>query len=141
MVKKSQKNYFWANLGPFWPKTGQKDFSEKNEHRHILTSIILYFHAKNQIVFNDWISRKSQKNPKNGPFWAPFAPKRAQIYFFSENRASSLFEDYNFASSCKKSENFNEPILRKTHNRRTDERRDGRTNGQGLIYRTFTSAR
>ena len=60
-------------------------------------------------------------------FWAkitPFWPKTGKK-IFSKNPAPSLFDDYSFASSCKKLENFNEPISRKTHNRQTD----GRTNG------------
>ena len=35
-----KKPYFWANLGPFWPKTGQKDFSEKIDLCHIITFMI-----------------------------------------------------------------------------------------------------
>ena len=83
--------------------------------------------CKKSESFNNWILRKSQKTLKMGHF-GPLLPQNGPKFFFSENRAPSLFEDYNFTSSCKKSENFNEPISRKTHNRRTNERTDERTN-------------
>ena len=45
-----KKPYFWAILGPFWPKTGQKIFFRKIGLRHFLRSIVLHLHAKNQKI-------------------------------------------------------------------------------------------
>ena len=36
--------------GPFWPKTGAKNISNKNYPLHSLTSIILNLNAKNQKI-------------------------------------------------------------------------------------------
>ena len=44
-----------------------------------------------------------------------------------KNPAMSLYDDYIFASSCKKSENFYEPISRKAGKRRTYVRTFGGT--------------
>ena len=44
---KWQKAIFQGILGPFWPKIGQKSF-QNFFCFHISTSIISYFHAKNQ---------------------------------------------------------------------------------------------
>ena len=68
------------------------------------------------------ILHKVQKTLFLGRFLPKFAQKN-----FNENRASSYFGHYHFASLCNKSENSNEPIPRKAGNRRTDGRTDGRT--------------
>ena len=60
-----------------------------------------------------------RENRKKHNFWAILGQKSAimaqngRIRFFSKNPASSLFKLDDFTSSCKKSENSNEPILRK----------------------------
>ena len=113
-----------GQFGPILPQNGQKKIFRKKwtpSHFNIYYSLPSCKKSEN---FNDWISRKSQKTLKMGHF-GPLLPQNGPKIFFSENRAPSLFEDYNFASSCKKSENFNEPISRKTHNRRTNEHEVG----------------
>ena len=44
------KPYFRAKFAPFWPKTGQKKFSQKIDPCHILILIIFDLHAKNQKI-------------------------------------------------------------------------------------------
>ena len=51
-----------GQFGPILPQNGQKKFSEKNEHRHILTTIILYLHAKNQKILTIGF-RENRKKP------------------------------------------------------------------------------
>ena len=52
---------------------------------------------------------------------------------FPENRAPSLFGHCHVAPLCQKSEKTNEPIPRKSGNRRTDERTNERTNGRTSV--------
>ena len=46
----AKKAYFWAKNPPLWPKTAKKKFSPKKEHRHPLTTIIVYLHAEYQKI-------------------------------------------------------------------------------------------
>ena len=70
---------------------------------------------------NDPISRKLRKSRflgKFGPKMGPGCPRK----FFFKNRAPSHSRIHENLSSCKKLEKTNDPISRKTHNRRTDGR-------------------
>ena len=89
---------------------------------HLLSTMINYFHARNQKKIMIQFFTKSKK-PVFQPFFDPNLPK---ICFF-ENRAPSHSRVYSHAPLCQKSENLNEPISRKAGNRRTDERTNGRT--------------
>ena len=122
--KKKQKTSFFSPkplFGPknatFWPKMGQMRFfwtlgTLSNFHtNYFLTSCKLD-------NFNDTISKKLQKNLFLGQKSAIMAKNR-KIRFFPENRPQSLFKLNGCASSCKKSENSNEPFLRKAPDKRT----------------------
>ena len=91
--------------------SGNVIFNKKNAKLKWLQN----FHAT-KFSCNKVFNRKLQNWPilgQNGP-----------NFFSSENLAPSHCEYYRFASSCKKSLNFNEPISRKTLYRRTNGRTD-----------------
>ena len=46
--KKSQKPYFVAILGPFWPNLDKNEFSWKKGLCQFLDILIIYHRAKNQ---------------------------------------------------------------------------------------------
>ena len=54
----------------------------------------------------------------------PILAQNGRIRFFSKNRASSLFKLDDVTSSCKKSENSNDPISRKALYKHTYEHTD-----------------
>ena len=57
--------------------------------------------------------RQNLKTPILGPFWPLFSQKRGNR-IFSKIRALSLLYIYGSLTSCKKSEKYHEPILRKS---------------------------
>ena len=61
------------------------------------------------------------KNSIFWPFWHLF-PDFGKTGFFPKNRAPSLFGIYGPLTSCKKPKKSNDPIPRKTPDRRTDRR-------------------
>ena len=126
MVRKSQKPLFLGQFGPVLAQNGPKKFFPK---KWIVSHFNIYYSSnscKKSENSYDSISRKSQKTlflGHFGPILAQNGPKK----FFSKNWAPSLFDVYSFAPSCKKSKNFNDPILRKAHNGQTYGRTDVRT--------------
>ena len=78
---KSRKNpfseHFGTKLAQNWPK---KKISEKNEHHHILTSLLLHLHAKNQekLLIK---SGENQEKPKFRPFLDQNWPKMGKKKF------------------------------------------------------------
>ena len=138
MLRKSQKTLFRSH-SPILAQNRRRKIFRKIDPCHILIHIIFYLHAKNQKI----LMTKFWENCKKPYFWAILGQKSAimakngPIRFFSKNRALSRINYYGFATSCKKSENSNEPIWRKL----SDARTDGRTHGHRLIYRTFTCGR
>ena len=126
--RKVQKSH---QLGKFTPKMGPgcpRNFFYKF---WTLSLCFLYqktLSCKKSKKSNDPISRKLRKSHflgKFGPKMGPGCPRK----FFFKNRAPSHSRIHENLSSCKKLEKTNDPISRKTHNRRTD--------GQGSIYRTL----
>ena len=80
----------------------------------LLPMTVPYFHAKKLMIK---FFSKSSKNPFFSRFFGlTFVPK-----LFSENRGPSHSRVFNYASSCKKSEKFNEPITRKAGNEKSNE--------------------
>ena len=104
-------------LGHFGPKFAQKDFFMKIDLYQILGYFVPHHCAKNQKN----LMIQSRENPKWPYFWAIFGPNLPK-HFFYENWAPSHFRTLCSPSLCKKSEKSNDPISRKVHNGRTDER-------------------
>ena len=69
-------------------------------------------------------------------FW-PIFPNFGTKTFFLENPALSCTTSYGFLALCQNSEKTNDTIPRKHQDRRTDERTEGRKDGQTLFYRTL----
>ena len=91
---KSKKPYFWAFLGPNWPK---KIFFRKFFF-HNQDPLILRLCTKNQEKLMNRFFIKSKKPY----FWAFLGPNWPKKFFF-ENRAPSHFGHYHFAPFCQKS--------------------------------------
>ena len=70
--------------------------------------------------------RENHKKPYLGAILCPLWPKTGHNFFLF-GKSGSLFEGYSFLQSCKKSENFNDPNLRKAHNEPADRRTQVRT--------------
>ena len=94
-----------------------KIFPQKSTRSHVLTIANSHLYGKNQKK----IVMKSRENAKKPVFSAYFRHFQPEMFFF-ENRATSHFGHYHFASLCQKSGKTNEPILRKAGNVRTDGR-------------------
>ena len=74
------------------PKQGQKDFSEHNEHRHILILPIFRRHAKNPKI----LMTKSRKNRKTPYFSAQKPILGPKIRHYDQNRRIIFFEKSGF---------------------------------------------
>ena len=109
---KDQKPYFGAFLGPFCPKSREREFSQ-----------ILDFHRKlanhKMIHFRSFLAKTNDSILRKGPktlFWGlfgPFSPIFQKMRIFQKNRALSLLSIDGPLTSCKISEKTNEPIPRK----------------------------
>ena len=118
---KVQKPYFCHFLGPFCPKSREREFSQIWDLRRKLanhkTLHFRLFPAKT----NDSILHKCPKTlfwGLFGPFWTLF-PFFGKMRIFPKNPALSLLCLHG-PLTCKISEKNNEPIMRKVHYRRTD---------------------
>ena len=128
LCSKVQKPYFCPFLGPFCPKSREREFSKIWDLcRKLANHITLHFRSL-LAKTNDSILRKSPKTLFWGLF-RPFFPIFEKIRIFPKNPALSLFYFYGPLTSCKISEKTNEPIMRKVCYRRTSWLR--------LIYRIF----
>ena len=134
---KVQKAHFCLFLGPFCPKSREREFSQTWDFcRKLANHKTLHFRlflAKT----NDSFFCKSPKTlflPIFGPFLSIFGKMR----IFSKNRALSLFYIYGPLTSYKKLEKTNEPILRTLHHWLTDRQTDWQTDRRHWIHRTFT---
>ena len=151
---KVQKPYFCLILGPFFPKSREREFSQIWDLRRKLANHNTLHFRSFLAKSNDSILSKVQK-PYFQVFWGLFGPLLPifwKIRVFPKNRALSLFSLYGPLTSCKKSEKTNETILRKTvTDRQTDRQTDGRTTlnsqdlprgckkGLGSTYATYWS--
>ena len=119
---KVQKPYFCPFLGPFFPKSRKREFSQIWDFcRKLANHNTLQFRSFLGKT-NDSIFRKSPKTL----FWATlglfghFLPIFENMRIFPKNPALSLFYIYGPLTSCKKLEKTNEPILRTVNHRHTD---------------------
>ena len=125
------RTYFCPFLGPFCPKSREREFSQIWDFcRKLANHNTLHFRSF-LAKTNDSIFRKSPKTLFLGLFW-PFLPIFEKMRIFPKNPAVSLFYVYGPWNSCKKIEKTNEPILRTL--------RHGLTDGRHWIHMTFTQA-
>ena len=119
-----EKPYFWAILGPFWPKFAPKNFFGKIGFHHIWESMITHQCAKNQKK----LMIKSRENPEKPYFWAilgPFYPKFAKNFFFLK---IGLRHIWGFMVTHLCAKNQKKLMNQSWENLITDERTNGRTN-------------
>ena len=106
LMIKSGENQENTKFRPFldrnWPKTGKKIFSEKNEHHHILTSLLLHLHAKNQekLIIK---SGENHEKPNFRAFLGPNWPTMWTKKIFRNKWTPSHLNIFASSSSCKKS--------------------------------------
>ena len=109
----SEKPYFGAILGPFWPKMDQKIYRKYNLMLSYLNIYYFVTSCKKSENFNKSMERKSQKHL----FWGQFGPilaQNRQKNLSKKNLMLSYLNSYYFVSSCKKSENFSHSMARKS---------------------------
>ena len=109
---KVQKPYFCPFLGPFCPKSREREFSQIWDLRTKLANHKTLHFRSFLAKTNDSILRKGPKTlflGLFGPFFAIFQKMR----IFPKNPALSLLSIYGPLTSCKISEKTNEPIPRK----------------------------
>ena len=126
-----QKPYFCDFLGPFCPKSQEREFSQVWDLRRKLANHKA-LHLKSFLAKSiDSILRKSPKTLFLGIF-SPFSPIFEKMRIFPKNRALSLFSGNGPLTSCKKSEKNIEPILRKTVT-------GGKTDSKNPIFAIFSA--
>ena len=129
------KSYICLFLGPFCPKSVEREFSQIWDLcRKLANHNTLHFRsflAKS----NDSILHKSPKTLFLGilGLFGHLFPIFWKMRVFPKNQARSLFIIYGPLTSCKKLEKTNEPILRKLCYVRTYGRTGVRTDGQGTL--------
>ena len=116
---KVQKPYFCPFLGPFCPKSREREFSQIWDLRRKLANHKTLHFRSFLAKTNDSILRKSPKTLFLGLF-GPFFPIFQKMRIFPKNPALSLFIIYGPLTSCKISEKTNEPIPRKVRYGLTD---------------------
>ena len=123
---KVQKPYFCPFVGPFCPKSREREFFQIWDLRRKLANHKTLHFSPFLAKINDSILCKSPKTLFLGLF-GPFLPIFGKMRVFPKNPALSLFYVYGPLTSCKITKKTNEPIPRKAHYTRTHGRTDTRT--------------
>ena len=118
---KVQKPYFCPFLGPFCPKSQEREFSQIWDLRRKLANRKSLHFRSFLAKTNDSILHKCPKTLFLGLF-GPFLPIFEKMRIFPKNGAQSLLSIYGPLTSCKISEKTNEPIPRKVRYECTHER-------------------